>query len=148
MLLDWTKSHERQFERLVNVLRRRHVLVFANEDDCLVKATFASCSAVGGRIYKILENNALKEECRLPIAFFSNKVSDSEKRYLVIEKQLLAIVRGEETYKHFLLSIKHNIVVETDHVNLVSLRKFCISQKRHLKWFIVLSRIPFKLRHK
>ena len=52
-----------------------------------------------------------------PLAFFSRKLSDTQKRYSVIEIELLAIV---ETFKEFKGMLWGQIIkVYTDHTNLI-----------------------------
>ena len=52
-----------------------------------------------------------------PLAFFSRKLSDTQKRYNTTEKELLAIVETLKEFKGMLWG--QSIVVYTDHKNLI-----------------------------
>ncbi len=53
-----------------------------------------------------------------PIAFFSRKMIPAETRYETHDGELLAIVKAFKTWRHYLESCKHEVLVLTDHNNL------------------------------
>ena len=52
-----------------------------------------------------------------PIAFYSRKLNNAQRRYTTTERELLSIVETLKEYKNILLG--HKIKVYTDHKNLV-----------------------------
>ena len=54
-----------------------------------------------------------------PVAYYSKSLQPAETRYSIREKELLAVVRALERYRHFLIG--HTVVVKTDHQSLLYL---------------------------
>ena len=53
-----------------------------------------------------------------PVAFISKSSSDTERNYEIYEKEMLAIVRCLEAWKHFLEGAMTKFEVQTDYKNL------------------------------
>ena len=53
-----------------------------------------------------------------PVAYFSRKMIPAQTRYETHDGELLAIVKAFKTWRHYLKSCKHEILVLTDHNNL------------------------------
>ena len=54
-----------------------------------------------------------------PIAFYSKKFSDAELNYDVHDKEMVVIVDCFKEWRHYLISSPHQVVVYTDHRNLI-----------------------------
>ena len=54
----------------------------------------------------------------LPVAYFSKRLTPTQRRYSTIEQEMLAIVEVLKEYRNFLLGA--NITIFTDHKNLLS----------------------------
>jgi hypothetical protein len=70
-----------------------------------------------------------------PLAFFSRKLSDTQKRYNVTEKELLAIVEALKEFKGMLWG--QSIVVYTDHKNLIQ-DALGMTSDRVYRWRLLL----------
>ena len=74
-------------------------------------------------------------------------MSDTEKNYEIHDKEMLAVIRCLEVWRHFLEGARIKFKVWTDHKNL---KYFMSSQKlnkRQTRWALFLSRFDFKLVH-
>jgi len=96
--------------------------------------------ATGG----VLSIKCKDERWRL-VAYISKLLSDTEKNYEIHDKEMLAVIRYLEAWRHFLEGARIKFKVWTDHKNL---EYFMSSQKlnRHqAQWELFLSRFDFKL---
>ena len=58
------------------------------------------------------------DELWRPVAFVSKSLSDTERNYEIHDKEILAVVRGLETWKYFLEGTTIKFEIWTDHKNL------------------------------
>ena len=82
-----------------------------------------------------------------PVAFLSKSLSPVERNYEIHDKEMLAIVRALEEWRHFLEGAKHQVEIWTDHKNL----EYFMSAKklnwRQARWSLLLARFDFLLHH-
>ena len=81
-----------------------------------------------------------------PIAFASRSLSDSERRYAQIEKEMLAVTYGLEKFHHY--TFGRQVFVVTDHKPLVSISNKQLSKapKRLQNLLMRAQRYTFELR--
>jgi RNase H-like domain found in reverse transcriptase len=82
------------------------------------------------------------------ITFYSKSLTPVERNYEIHSKEMLAIVRALDEWRHFLKGSKHWIEIRTDHMNL---EYFCTARKlnrRQAHWSLYLSRFDFELHHR
>ena len=83
-----------------------------------------------------------------PIAFLSKSLSPVERNYEIHDKEMLAIVRALEEWRHFLEGAEHQFEIWTDHKNL----EYFMSTKklnwRQARWSLLLARFNFLLHHR
>ncbi len=77
-----------------------------------------------------------------PIAFQSQSLSEAERNYDIYDKELLAIVRALEEWRHHLEGADERFEVWTDHKNLTYFREAQKTQSSTVKMVL----IPFTLR--
>ena len=53
-----------------------------------------------------------------PVAFYSKSLSSVERNYEIHDKEMLAIIRALEEWRHFLEGATHPVEIWTDHKNL------------------------------
>mmetsp|Transcript_27157 Transcript_27157/g.39951 ORF Transcript_27157/g.39951 Transcript_27157/m.39951 type:complete len:231 (-) Transcript_27157:742-1434(-) len=87
-------------------MAKEAILVFPQFDKLFLLHTDASDYQLGG---VISQNNK-------PIAFFSKKLNNAQKKYTTTKKELLAIVETTKEFKSILYG--NRIIVMTDHKNL------------------------------
>jgi len=108
---NWDANHQKIFNDLKKSLSTAPVL-----------AHFDSTKPVDASSYGL--GAVLMQEGR-PCGYASSALSETQKRYAQIERELLAIVFGLEHFKYFITGLKIN--VETDHRPLLGLFKKDIS---------------------
>jgi hypothetical protein len=74
---------------------------------------------------------ALITQDNRPIVFFSQKLSDTQRKYSVTKTELLAIVETLKEFKGMLWG--QNIIVFTDHANLMR-DALCLTSDREYQW--------------
>jgi len=82
-----------------------------------------------------------------PIAFYSKSLSSVEQNYKIHDKEMLAIIRALEEWRHFLKEATHLVEIWTDHKNL---EYFMTAKKlncRQAHWSLHLARFDFLLHH-
>jgi len=83
----------------------------------------------------------------LTVAFYSKSLSLVERNYEIYDKEMLAIIRMLEEWRHFLEGAQHLVEIWTDHKNLeyfMTAKKLNCCQAR---WSLYLARFDFKLIH-
>ena len=81
------------------------------------------------------------------MAFYSKSLSPVERNYKIHDKEMLAIIRALEEWRHFLKGAWHLVEIWTDHKNL---EYFMTAKKlncRQAHWSLYLARFDFRLIH-
>jgi hypothetical protein len=82
-----------------------------------------------------------------PIAFYSKSLNTVEQNYKIHDKEMLAVMRALEEWRHFLKGAKHKVEIWMDHKNL---EYFMTAKKlncRQARWSLYLSRFDFVMHH-
>src|SRR5258707_11773020 len=82
-----------------------------------------------------------------PVAFISKGLSPAERNYDIYDKEMLAIIRALEQWRHYLEGSTHPVQVLTDHKNL---EYFMTAQKlnrRQARWSLFLSCFDLNISH-
>ncbi|KAK7111890.1 hypothetical protein V1264_011443 [Littorina saxatilis] len=106
---DWLKQHQDAFEQLKNLVTAAPILVFYDPSKPVTLSVDASQEGLGA---VLLHDDK-------PIAFASRSLTDCEKRYAQIEKELLAVVFGVEHFHYYVYG--RAVTVESDHKPLESI---------------------------
>ena len=102
----------------------------------------ASNYATGG----VLSMKCSDDKWRL-VAFISKSLSDTEQNYEIHDKEMLAVVRCLEAWRHFLEGAITKFEIWTDHKNLEYFMKAQKLNRRQARWALYLSRFDFILKH-
>ena len=110
---EWMNKQERVFEELKKRFTEELVLAALDIDKKMRMEVNASDYATGG---------ILSMECddglwRL-VAFLSKLLNEMERNYEIHDKEMLAIIRGLENWRHLLEGAHFKFEVWTDHKNL------------------------------
>ena len=82
-----------------------------------------------------------------PVAFISKSLNTTEQNYEIHDKEMLAVIRCLEAWRHYLEGAKLEFKIWTDHKNL---QYFMMSQKlnrRQARWVLYLSQFNFILKY-
>ena len=89
--------------------------------------------------------DVLMQEGR-PIAFFSEKLNGAMLRFSTYDKELYALIRALEVWKHYLLP--NEFVIHSDHQSLKYLKGQGKLNRRHAKWVEFLETFPYVIKYK
>ena len=89
---------------------------------------------------------AVLSQERKPIAFFSEKLNDSRKKYYTYDKELYALVRALNHWSQYLLA--KPFVLFSDHEALKFLKIQHKLNRRHAPWMEFLQAFSFVIKHK
>ncbi|XP_055371850.1 uncharacterized protein LOC129605879 [Condylostylus longicornis] len=107
----WDSIHEQEFNNLKTELTKTPVLTYFDPKRQLTSSVDVSGYALGATIL----------HDRNPITYASASLTDAQRNYAQIEKELLAILFGCTRFHQYIYGL--SILVETDHKSLVSLFK-------------------------
>jgi hypothetical protein len=82
-----------------------------------------------------------------PVAFLSKSLNTVERNYEIHDKEMLAIIRSLNEWRHFLEGAWHPFEVWTDHKNLKYFWTAHKLNRRQAWWPLVLSQFDFTLHH-
>ena len=83
-----------------------------------------------------------------PVAFSSKSLSPVERNYEIHDKEMLAIIRALDEWRHFLEGAHHPFEIWTDHKNLEYFMTAKKLNRRQARWSLFLSRFDFHLHHR
>src|SRR6202161_2021483 len=83
-----------------------------------------------------------------PVAFLSKSLSPVERNYEIHDKEMLAIVRALEEWRHFVEGAEHQFEIWTDHKNLEYFMTSKKLNRRQARWSLLLARFDFILHHR
>ena len=110
---EWTERQEEAFRELKKRFTEKPVLAAPDLDKKMRMEVDASDYVMGG---------VLSMECRdrlwRPVAFLSKSLNETERNYEIHDKEMLAIIRGLEAWRHLLKGAQYKFEIWTDHKNL------------------------------
>src|SRR5262249_15996117 len=83
-----------------------------------------------------------------PVAFYSKLLSPVKWNYKIHDKEMLAIMRALEEWRHFLEGARHPVKIWTNHKNLEYFMTAKKLNHRQARWTLYLARFDFKLHHR
>jgi len=139
---DWMERQEKAFKELKKWFTKEPVLTAPDIDKKMRMEVDALDYAMGG---------VLSMECKdglwRPVAFLSKSLNETERNYEIHDKEMLAIVRGLEAWRHLLERAQTKFEIWTDHKNLEYFMKAQKLNRRQARWALYLSRFDFTLKH-
>jgi len=82
-----------------------------------------------------------------PIAFLSKSLFLIEQNYKIHDKEMLAIVRVLEEWRHFVEGAEHCCEIWTDHKNLQYFMTAKKLNRRQARWSLLLAQFDFIMHH-
>jgi len=138
----WGDEQQKAFDKLKKVFTSKPILAVPDLDKEFRVEADASNYATGG----VLLMKCSDEKWR-PVAFISKSLSNTEQNYEIHDKEMLAVVRCLEAWRHFLEEAVEKFEIWTDHKNLEYFMKAQKLNRRQARWALYLSRFNFTLKH-
>jgi hypothetical protein len=139
----WEEEQQEAFQKLKDAITSRPVLIFPDEDRPFRVEADSSDFATGA----ILSQQSKEDEKWHPVAFLSKSLNAVERNYEIHDKEMLAIIRALEEWRHFLEGAHHKFEVWTDHKNLEYFMTAKKLNRRQARWSLYLSRFEFSMHH-
>jgi transposase InsO family protein len=139
----WEKEQKGAFERLKEAVTTAPVLAFPDEERPFRLEADSSDFATGAVLSQLSD-----DEKWHPIGFYSKSLSEVERNYETHDKEMLAIIRALEEWRHLLEGARHKVEVWTDHKNLEYFRTARKLNRRQARWSLLLSRFEYTLHHR
>lgn len=105
--IHWTPELEKAFEKCKNQLATSSPLVHPKKDTILALSTDASDTSIAAVLEQY--NNGNWE----PLGFFSRKLNETQRKYSVYDRELLAIYTSLKFFR-FMVEGRH-VIIKTDH---------------------------------
>ena len=139
----WNEAQQKSFDDLKSAITSTPILVQPDFDRPFRLETDSSNFATGAVLSQQREDDKWH-----PVGFISKSLSEAERNYEIHDKELLAVIRGLEEFRHLLEGAKHQIEVLTDHRNLVYFMTAQSLTRRQARWSLFLSRFDFRITHR
>jgi len=117
----WEKEQEKAFGKLKAVFTTEPVLAIPDIDKEMRVEADTSDYTMGGVL-----SAKCKDRRWRPVAFISKSLNTMERNYEIHDKEMLAVIRCLEVWRHYLEGAKLEFEIWTDHKNL---QYFMTSQK-------------------
>ena len=139
---EWTEKQEKTFKKLKEWFIKEPVLVALDIDKKMRMKVDASDYATGGVL-----SMEYKDSLWRPVAFLSKSLNKTERNYEIHDKEMLAIIRGLEAWRHLLEGVQSKFEIWMDHKNLEYFMKMQKLNRRQARWALYLSWFDFILKH-
>jgi len=115
---NWGIEQQNAFEVLKKAFTTAPVLRIPNDKDPFKLSTNASDFVTEA----VLSQKDMQTNLWHPVAFFSKLLNVHERNYEIYDKELLAVIRGLEEYRHYLEEHSYKIEIWLDYQNLTFFR--------------------------
>jgi RNase H-like domain found in reverse transcriptase/Integrase zinc binding domain/Chromo (CHRromatin Organisation MOdifier) domain/Integrase core domain/Reverse transcriptase (RNA-dependent DNA polymerase) len=139
---NWTEDCQRAFDDLKKRFTEEPVLAMPDQNRPFQIETDASKYATGAVLTQLDSNGD-----RHPVSFLSKTFSPAERNYEIYDRELLAIIRALDEWRHYIQGSPHTTVILSDHKNLTYYREAQKLNRRQARWSLYLSEYDVKLVH-
>jgi hypothetical protein len=140
----WEEGQQAAFDGLKEAITSAPVLLFPDDGRPYRVEADSSDFATGA----VLSQLSAEDEKWHPVGYYSRSLSPVERNYEVHDKEMLAIIRALEEWRHLLEGAKHRVEIWTDHKNLEYFRSAKKLNRRQARWSLSLSRFDYALHHR
>lgn len=137
----WDDSCQVSFDHLKSNLLQSPILAHPVPNLPFVLDTDASNFGIGA----ILSQSGCSDSEQI-IAYFSKCLNKAERNYCVTRKELLAVIKAVEHFRHYLLG--REFIIRTDHASLIWLLNFKNPEGQVARWLEILFQYSFKIFHR
>lgn len=139
----WGPAQTMAFEEIKKRITTAPCLVFPDQHQPYKIEADSSDYATGAVLSQLSEDDKWH-----PVAFLSKSLSAVERNYEIHDKEMLAIIRALEEWRHYLEGAEHPVQIWTDHKNLEYFMTAKKLNRRQARWSLFLSRFDFSLHHR
>lgn len=140
---EWGTEEQKAFDTLKEKFASHPVLAMYDPNRETRVDVDASGYAVGGVLLQKQEDSKWH-----PIAYLSEALDDVQRNYEIHDRELLAIIRALESWRHYLEGLPQQFEIITNHKNLEYWTKSQNLTRRQARWAIFLACFDFRLTHK
>jgi len=140
---NWGTKEQETFERLKMAVTTALILASPQDSEpfCIEADSLDFASGA------VLSQKLPGKEKWHPVAFYSKSLSPVEQNYEIHDKEMLAIIRALEEWRHFLEGARHPVEIWTDHKNLEYFMTAKKLNRCQARWSLYLACFDFKLIH-
>jgi hypothetical protein len=142
-VFEWTEACTAALDKLINIITSDPVLQRLDQEKPFELEVNRSQFALGAILYQKDDKGKLR-----PIAYHSKTFNEAERGYNIHDRELLAVVKGLENWRHLLMGAKHKVTIYTDHTNLQYYRQPQKINQHVARYIPRLAEYNFKLIHK
>lgn len=139
----WTENQQFAFDYLKRMFTTAPVLMMPDMSQQFIVECDASDFATGAVLSQEGDDGLIH-----PVAFFSKSLNDAERNYEIYDKELLAIIRALDEWRHYLEGASHKLDIVSDHKNLLYFSESRTLTRRQARWSLFLTRFDFTIRHR
>ncbi|KAK1414879.1 hypothetical protein QVD17_30640 [Tagetes erecta] len=132
----WTEEAESAFQLIKEKLTTTPILVLPDFSQVFELHTDASQGGIG----------AVLSQGGRPVAYFSEKLTESKLRYSTYDIEFYAVVQAVKHWRHYLFH--KEFVLFTDHDSLRHIRSQDKVSHKHARWMAFLEKFTFVVKHK
>jgi hypothetical protein len=134
----WGTEEQSLFDKLRLAFTTAPVLMGYNQFAETRVETDASSYATGAVLLQKTSDQSWQ-----PIAFLSQSMNQAERNYDIWDKEMLAIIRALDSWRHYLIGLPEPFEIRTDHKNLKYWQTARNLTRRQAKWSLFLSEFRF-----
>lgn len=138
----WTEAAEQALEELKSVLTSSPVLANPRYDLPFVIETDASQLAVGAAL---LQDHP---EGKRIIAYFSKKLSSTQRKYAATEKECLAVLLAIENFRHYVEGTNFKVITDAKSITWLFTITAANGNSRLLRWALKLQSYDFSIQYR
>ena len=131
----WSTEQADAFEVLKKAFTTAPILRIPDDVNPFRLSTDAADFAIGSVLSQLDPEDKLWH----PVAFHSKSLNVHERNYEIYDKELLAIIRGLEEYRHYLEGHLELFEIWSDHQNLTYFRTAQNLTRRQARWALYLT---------
>ena len=141
-VFQWTGETQQSFDSLKQKLTSSPVLMMPDQTRPFQIECDASKYA-SGAVLTQQDNNGDRHS----MEFLSKTFSETEQNYKIYDRELLAIIRALEEWRHYIQGSGHTTIIYSDHQNLTYFQSAQKLNRRQARWSLYLSEFDVKLIH-
>ena len=140
----WGAEEQKAFDGIKMAVTSAPILRFPDDDEPFHIEADSSDFATGA----VLSQRSKEDGNYHPVAYYSKSLTAVERNYEIHDKEMLAIIRALEEWRHFLEGARQRFDIWTDHKNLEYFTTAKRLNRRQARWSLYLSRFDFALHHR